>query len=404
MAKRMGNEELQRIKLPYDTFMLALELLLKHPRKKNYRADRTAVFSLSLKDSQLLSNLSNANAQYNTKETRFCKRLAYFALRHLRDLFAEDSWTEEAYAAFGQMCSLLEQHLLHPVLRACSEAQEETMGLALLNEEERNFFLSYENLKYALCELEAEREIGLSEVDWDVRDVLVGSFGSEKQWKHNLAKKYYYAPEQRFDPTCFPIRYVALYQSSHFSEPGIYYYGVVTNVRRKQRKKIWFPTQRKNGEEWYLVFRVKRWQRLSKPIAIQDEGVFAPKFTNLFLLGHAEKSYELFRIRSAKEYRILRQIQRSLANHSHPSDWKVQYPIEGGKSILVHDGLLELLDERGVSMRTCLVSDFSQHPTCYLDDFFECIAREPEEHEAPRWLKQENEAYMERYGTPYSDD
>ena len=371
---------------------------------KQYRANRSPFFFLTLKDQTLLVAEPTNRARYDTKENRFCQRLAASVSHHLNDLLGAYAWERETEKMLSQMCSTIGQLLLHPVFRAVSEDREDRVEISSLGEEYRRLYHSYEILKYALCELESEIDLGLSEVNFEERDVLVGSFGSEKQWKHNLAKKYYYAPEQHFDPTCFPIRYVALYQSSHFSETGIRYYGAVTKIRRLQRKKIWFSTRRKNGEEWYLLFRVKRWQRLSKPIEIQDEGVFAPKYTTLFLLQNAEKTYELFHIRSLQEYRVFRQIKRILANAAYSSDKNATYPIEGGKSIRIHDGFFELLDESGMPMRTVSVLDFRQHPTVYLDDVFACVAKEREVNDAPLWLKKENEAYFERYGKPYSDD
>lgn len=404
MEKRGLATDAERIQLPYENFVRALEAVLKHPTKKRAQVNQKTFFRCSLGDAKILWRSPINNIQYDTKENRFCRRLAVSACRHLNDLLREYAWEKTAAEMLSQMCAAVEQILLHPVFECLSEEQEEKVEVSALEEDYRKLYHSYKILKYALCELEAEVESGLSAVNFEERDVLVGSFGSEKQWKHNLAKKYYYAPEKHFDPTCFPIRYIALYQSSHFSEKGICYYGAVTKIRRLQRKKIWFSTRRKNGEEWYLLFRVKHWQRLSRPIEIQDEGVFAPKYTNLFLLGHAEKSYELFHIRSAQEYRVFRQIKRILTNVAHSSEAKEAYPIEGGKSIRLCDGFFELLDERGMPMRTISVLDFSQHPTVYLDDIFACVAKVPEESNAPLWLKRENEAYFERYGKPYSDD
>ena len=399
MSKRVAKEEIQRIKSRYEALVLSMENLLKQPSKKHYRADRSAFLCLPLKDPSILQRAPKKLSRYDTEKNRFCKRLLRSVHRQLCDLREEYLWSDEA--ELDKMRDTLEQMLRHPALSSLSEQGELREDISSLGEDYGKLYHSYEVLKYALCELEAELVLGLPEVNWAERDVLVGSFGSEEQWKHNLSKKYYYAPERLFDPTCFPIRYIALYQSLRFSEPGIYYYGEVRKICRKQRKKIWFSTRRKNGEEWYLVFRVKRWQRLARPISIQDEGVFAPKYTNLFLLGHAEKTYELFHIHSAQEYRVFRQLRRILEGSSL-GDGRC-YPIEGGKSIAVHDGVFELLDERGMLMRMISVLDFSQHPTLYLDDIFLCVAQSvesPKAPEVPLWLKRENEAYFERYGKP----
>jgi len=402
VEKRKVNAEMQRVNAPYEQFLNDLQNTLKHPTKKIYRADRSAFFSLLLKDRNLLTAEPREDSRYDTKENRWAKRLVCSVTKHLSDLEKEYPWEEEAKQMLLQRKSAAEELLLHRVFRSLTETKNEIAEISSLNEEYRKLYHSYVVLNYALCEIEAEIELALSEAIFEKRDVLVGSFGSEAQWKHNLARKYYYAPEQHFDPTCFPIRYVALYQSSHFSEKGVCYYGAVTKIRRIQRKRIWFPTRRKNGEEWYLLFRVKRWQRLARPIEIQDEGVFAPKYTNLFLLQNAEKTFELFHIHSLQEYRVWRQLKRILANAVPSSE--ESYPIEGGKSIRVHNGMFDLRDERGMPMRTISVLDFQQHPISYLDDLFACVAKAPEERNVPLWLQRENEAYFERYGKPYSDD
>jgi len=122
-------------------------------------------------------------------------------------------------------------------------------------------------------------------VDWSVKDVLVGSLGSIDQLKDNLARRYYYVPAENVYKDSLPVQYIALYQSYNlFGESGgIKYYGEVIETKRVKRKNIDFPIRRNNGEEWYYAFRVKSWNKLPVAIAVKDEGVYKPKFTNMFL-------------------------------------------------------------------------------------------------------------------------
>ena len=390
----------------YQAFARSVTQTLDSAVRKSYRASRTqtktCVFRTTDENVARLSAhqidvlLSNP---YDTKENRFVVYLLCSLQKHLDDL-REDSILQEQ----DKILSAQEALLAHPRLSGLSKDIPTSVSVQELPEEYRKIYRAYVTVKYALCEREADLRNGLPLVDWSEWDVLVGSFGSEKQFKHNLAKKYYYAPERYFDPTCFPIRYVALYQSAHFSEQGIRYYGEVKSIQRVQRKKIRFAVQRNNGEEWYYLFRVKRWKRLPYPIEIKDEGVFAPKFTNQFLLFRAKQTYELFHIFSEQEYRVLQQLRRILARASEQVDEKEAFPIDAGKSIRVQNDVFEILDEQGKPMRSISVLDFSQHPMTYLEEIFSLVARAPKETDAPLWLKRENEAYFERYGAPYSDD
>ncbi|MBO5938774.1 MAG: hypothetical protein J6Q82_04655 [Clostridia bacterium] len=404
MPNTIHLEELQRLQKPWEDFVAEAERLMKNPARKTCRADRTLRV---LKGKQSIS-LSPENVSfsllYDTKENRWICYLIRSILKHFDDLKSHYSIDESAEELWGHLFSKLATLSTHPHWQRVFENAMKIKEIVQSSVYDRALYNSYVILKDALAEMEAEIEIRLSEVNWLERDVLVGSFGSEEQFRHNLAKKYYYAPERHFDPTCFPIRYVALYQSARFSESGICYYGAVTAIRRVKRKKIRFGVRRQNGEEDYYLFRVKEWKRLSSPIEIQDEGVFAPKYTNMFLLMNAQKTYELFHITSERDYRIYRQLQRILSHASDPMDPTAQYPIECGKSIRVQDENLELLDEKGRLMRVASVLNFSLHPTQYLDDFFACIAREPTPSDLPLWMIRENEAYEAKYGEPYRED
>ncbi len=404
MPNTICLQDLQRLQKPLEGFVKEAKNLMKFPTRSICRADRTFRVLRGSKPTALPCEATNLRFLYDTKENRWMCYLITSVSKHFHDLKKNYTIDETAEELWEDLSSALSSLSAPRDWQRVFEHVEQCQEIADFPASYRKLYHAYVILKYALAEMEAEIAIGLSQVDWLERDVLVGSFGSEEQFRHNLAKKYYYAPERHFDPTCFPIRYVALYQSSHFSESGICYYGAVTGIRSVKRKKIRFGVRRKNGEEDYFVFRVKEWKRLASPIQIQDEGVFAPKYTNLFLLMNCRKTYELFHITSEREYRIYRQILRALTHASDSLESKEKYPLEGGKSIGISDGRLALWDENEKLMYTVSVVEFFQHPTNYLDDIFACVAREPKPSELPLWVIRENEAYEEKYGEPYRED
>ena len=219
--------------------------------------------------------------------------------------------------------------------------------------------------------LPAGIEKRLAKVDWDVKDVLVGSLGSVEQMNDNIERRYYYVPARNFDDSAFPIHYIALYQSANMfkEDAGIRYYGEVEFTRKLPRKEIKFPMRRNNGDEMYYAFRIKEWKKLPVAIAIKEEGVFKPKFTNLFLLQHCNQSYELFNIHSDEQYRLLHELKRMFNDASVNANAQAEpvYRIGNGKSIWVHEGCFEILNEDGERLLypPLKMSDFARHPRSY---------------------------------------
>ena len=403
MEKEISLAQGERLHESLLCFVREVENVMRAPAKKPCRAKRSFCDLRGSAKGLLAVGSPLASSLYDTEENRWVSFLLSSVQTHLLDIELRYSFDPAVGELFSLMKDALSKVCAHPCLSG-RKMEEGPEDVSKFPECYRKTYHAYVLLKYALAEVESEVEIGLSQVNWEERDVLVGSFGSEKQFHHNLAKKYYYAPERYFDPTCFPIRYVALYQSAHFAESGICYYGEVKAIRRLKRKKIRFGVRRQNGEEDYYLFRVKEWKRLASPIQIQDEGVRAPKYTNLFLLMRCRKTYELFHLGSEAEYRAYHRLLRVLSDVPHDATEKEKYPLENGKSIWVHDGHFEILDEQGKMMRLISVTDFLQYPTKYIDDIFACMAYERAPSELPLWVIRENEAYEEKYGVPYRDD
>lgn len=402
MEKRISSEQWNRLSKAIEKFVCDVDLLLKTPSKKKLRANRT-VEKMRGKVT-LFSRNASGSCLYDTKENRWICFLLSSLQAHVSDLTERYPIAPEATEVVSSIRSALSKVASHPCLPRKTRRDHGAEQVSEFPENYRKLYHSYVILKSLLAEIESEVEIGLSQVNWEENDVLVGSFGSEEQFRHNLAKKYYYAPERHFDPTCFPIRYVALYQSAHFAESGICYYGEVKAIRRVKRKKIRFGVRKRNGEEDYYLFRVKEWKRLSSPIQIQDEGVFAPKYTNLFLLMRSRKTYELFHLRSEREYRTYHQLFRWLAYASDCLSEREYYPMEGGKYLWVHDGRFDILNEDQRMMLSISVQDFLQHPTQYLDEIFACIERREAPSSLPLWVIRENKEYEEKYGVPYREE
>ena len=208
----------------------------------------------------------------------------------------------------------------------------------------------------------------LLEVDWSMQDVLVGSVASREQFKDNYKRRYYYVPAAYIDGKS-PVRYVALYQSTKMfgKEAGIRYYGEVVVSKRLRRREINFPSRHGNGDAIYYAFLVNEWKRLPKEIQVKDEGVYGPRFTNLFLLQNCSQSYELFSITSEEQYRLLhslKQIFSDAVKVKSEGDFKV-----GNKTVRIRDGGVDIFNENmeRVLDHTIKISEFYRRPRYYFN-------------------------------------
>ena len=210
----------------------------------------------------------------------------------------------------------------------------------------------------AFAPLPPEAEAELEKTDWGVRDVLVGSLGSQAQLADNLRRTYYYVPARALPDGDLPIRYIALYQSRNLFGPdaGIRYYGRVSCRKPVLRKQIDFPLSRNNPDELYYAFRVESWRTLPAPMEIRDEGVNGPKFTNLFLLEHSAQSFELFQIHSEGEFRLMAAIRHALRQSGG------EYRIDDTHILAVVDESLVLMDTGGELLGRVPVSSFHRSP------------------------------------------
>ena len=159
----------------------------------------------------------------------------------------------------------------------------------------------------------------LATVNWDKRDVLIGTFRSKEQFHICYEKQFYYVPVKRINEDKLPIHYVALYQTNKMFGEGngqIRFYGEAVRVELVKRADIKeVPVNRKNGDEQYYRITVREWKDIAetneskKPILPKESG-FVVDFTNLFLLEHSEWVSEL-RMKSEEEYRFYTELKRS---------------------------------------------------------------------------------------------
>lgn len=146
----------------------------------------------------------------------------------------------------------------------------------------------------------------IANVNWTVKDVLVGTVRTHEQLVFNMKNKNYYAPAKFIEDGSLPVTYIALFEMDIGTIPGIKIYGEVLTVEKIKRGKI--PVSMRdnaNPDELYYYFTVSEWEPLSCPIEILDSRRGRPRFTNKFLLEHCTKSYQLFAVNSESDYRLM---------------------------------------------------------------------------------------------------
>lgn len=202
----------------------------------------------------------------------------------------------------------------------------------------------------------------LAVVDWNKRDVLLGTFRNVEQFNICFDEKMYYIPKEKVADKDLPIHYVAMYQTGNKfrSKAGIRYYGEVLRTELVRRKDIIeVPVRNNNGDEWYYRFYVREWKELSKPI-LPKEAKFTRNYTNLFLLEHSEYVSELS-LKSEDEYRFYSELKRNI-NSAEINDAGVNigFEHEDTKFVFAGGSILAIRDDK--VMEQMPVADFSRKP------------------------------------------
>lgn len=202
-------------------------------------------------------------------------------------------------------------------------------------------------------------EAKLAKVNWDVRDVLIGTLSKRGQLDICLKHRFYHIPASRIKDTDLPVRYIAIYQSKNLfgMDAGIRYYGEVTKCIPMPRKNIKeIPSEK---EELYYRFEIKEWKVLTKPIAVKELG-FVKYFTNLFLLEHSSEIPELW-IKSEEEYRLYSELKRSIADTSINDDENKLGFAFGDYNLSFDDGKIIVAKNKHIFAQYD-ISEFSRRP------------------------------------------
>lgn len=202
----------------------------------------------------------------------------------------------------------------------------------------------------------------LAVVDWEKRDVLIGTFRSRQQFDICFDKNFYYIPVKQVTDDRLPIHYVALYQTKNKfgTDAGIRYYGEVlrtTIVRRKNIKEV--PLTHANGEEPYYRFAIRKWETLDKTIEPKEQG-FPCDYTNMFLLQHSEFVPELL-IESEEKYRFYNELKRSV-NYAEISgdDEEIGFQYGDVQYVFSDGNILAIKDSTIVEKKA--IADFARRP------------------------------------------
>ena len=208
----------------------------------------------------------------------------------------------------------------------------------------------------------------LAYVDWEKRDVLIGTFRNREQFDICYEKNFYYVPAKQVSESKLPIHYVALYQTNKiFGENNgqIEYYGEairVALVKRSSIKEV--PMRRNNGDELYYRITVREWKKISEtnetglPIKPKESG-FVVDFTNMFLMQHSEFVQEL-RFMNEAEYRFYSELKRSVQAAEIGDDMSVSFSAENSRFVFSDGNIMAIKDGKIVEMKS--IVDFSKRP------------------------------------------
>lgn len=154
-------------------------------------------------------------------------------------------------------------------------------------------------------------EEALTHVDWEKRDVLVGSFRNEAQFRVCMEKNFYYIPADLIEEWDKPIHFVAAFQTPRMfrDQAGVRYYGKVLEERIVPRGSIHeVPQTHGTPKALYYRYEIEKWLPLETPI-LPRESAFVRAFTNFFLLENAQYVPELL-LGSEEEYRLYTELKR----------------------------------------------------------------------------------------------
>lgn len=213
----------------------------------------------------------------------------------------------------------------------------------------------------------------LVKVDWNRRDVFVGTLKTRAQLDVCLDHLFYHVPKEHIQDNKLPIHYVAIYQSKRLFDrkSGIYYYGEVIRcslVRRREITEI--PCSKGREEVLYYRLDVREWTKLKVPIAIKEiRPLKAGFFTNLFLLQHSRETPELL-IQNEAEYRLYYELKRTADDLQINEDKALSFTYRDVQILFDKEDILLCRGSRIIGKHS--IRDFRSHPHAV----FQVIQRE----------------------------
>lgn len=211
----------------------------------------------------------------------------------------------------------------------------------------------------------------IAKVDWDRRDVLIGTFRTPQQFDICYKNRFYYIPKSQISDARLPIHYVALYQTDNkFDGKGqIRYFGEairVALVKRGNIKEV--PVRRNNSDELYYRITVREWLDITdtnesgKAILPKESG-FVSEFTNMFLLEHSEYVQELL-IKSEEEFRLYSELKRTAKTADvEGDDTLTRFRSQGCQFVFSDGEIIVVRVEDGKIITKKSISEFGRRPS-----------------------------------------
>lgn len=165
----------------------------------------------------------------------------------------------------------------------------------------------------------------------------------------------------------FPIHTIALYQpigAFGKKESGICYYGEVVSYETIKRGQINEIPSKRNTDEAYYKFTVRKWLKLPNPIKTKEIGPLVNTYTNRYLLENAAHVPELF-IKTAEEYRLYYELKRITDITIQEQHSEVQGFLFGDNSVVIRDDKIHLLAGDGRELEFA-VDEFRMRPRAVL--------------------------------------
>lgn len=216
----------------------------------------------------------------------------------------------------------------------------------------------------------------LAKVNWNRRDVLIGTLRFKEQLDICINNRFYYLPTMLLPDEKLPIHTVAIYQSRALfgAEAQIAYYGEVKRIQKVKRWEIKevLCNPGREDEDYYRI-EICAWRKLARPIQIA-RGIREARFTNEFLLKHSENSSELL-LKNEEEYRLLTELKRFVTDASVINDDdRPQGFAFGDHKIVFQDGKIKLIRD-GRMITQCEVKAFMRRPNAEFREMMKMMKR-----------------------------